>query len=365
MANNTSDVSPSSTSIRKCIDHGNFWLIETVVTFIRVTCFLATFSISTSGNLVISYIVIRTRRLWTFTNVMMVNYSTVSILFLLASLLQFISDFSFGGTWPFGDFLCKMSHSAFITTVIVSAFTMTAICYARYQACCKPLGIQPKVKHAKYIIVIMWIAGIAYMLPYAITLETGLYKTSYYCFLSNLWKKDLNRTAYDCILFIISYVIPIVAVGFFNIEIIRHVNKDILSSIKCKYDLKTDGLRCHHRNRNIDVIKKKLCKMSVILFIIYLIVWLPFWIYAFLINNGTIKYIVTTSRTYDCHIVPKILIIRIFTKYLTCFHSIGNIFICYYYNPPFSFAFKSMLGFKRQNSREPILRSSSRTATNV
>lgn len=360
MANNTSDDN-ILTATSKCIDHGNFESIKSVVTFIKVLVFLTTFSVSMSGNLVISYIIIRTRRLWTFTNVMMVNYSIVSILFLLANLLQFVSDFTYNYAWPFGEFLCKISYSAFIAAVIVSAFTIMAMCYARYQAFCKPLGFQPNAKHARYSIAVMWIAGIAYMLPYAISLETKVYGTLSYCLLSHLWLKELDRAAYDYILFITSYVIPIITVAVFNIQIIRHLNKDFLTSIKSKHGHKIDGLRCHHRNRNIDIIKKKLCKMSVTIFIVYLLVWLPFWVYVFLLNNGLINFIIDIYTPFDCHITSKILIVRIFTKYLTCFHSICNIFICYYYNPPFNFALKSLLGFKRQSSRELILQSCSRS----
>ncbi|EDV21963.1 uncharacterized protein TRIADDRAFT_29844, partial [Trichoplax adhaerens] len=139
-----------------------------MVTVLKISIFLFAFAVSIIGNLSISYIVIRTRRLWTYTNIMMVNYSAVTILSVISTLLQFISDFSYNSTWPFGEFLCKITHSTFIVAVIVSAFSIILMCYARFCAFCTPLQAQPNRRQAVYCIIVIWITGISYMLPYTI-----------------------------------------------------------------------------------------------------------------------------------------------------------------------------------------------------
>ncbi|RDD40323.1 Neuropeptide FF receptor 2 [Trichoplax sp. H2] len=258
-------------------------------------------------------------------------------MFLFSRLLQFISDLFYHGAWPFGEFLCKISYSAYIATVIISAFTIISMCYARFQAFCKPLHAQLKVKHAIYVIALIWAVGFAYMIPYAILLNIKTYATSSYCLLNPIWTEDARQAIYDLILFSISYALPIIAVAILNVQIIHNLKMDLIQVISNKYGNVSDGLRRHRSNGNIDLVKKKLRKMSVIIFFAYLVVWLPYWIYVFLVDTNIIKYILA---------------------------SIANIFICYYYNPPFNAAFKSILRFKCRNPQEITLHEFSRS-TNV
>ena len=341
MASNQSDnllVNDSSS----CVDHGNYAELSHIVNIMKAIIFITTYIVSTTGNLIIGYVIIRTRRLWTFTNIMMLNYSVATIIFLLLGLLQFISDFQYKYTWPFGSFLCKITFSAFIFTTIVSAFSITLMCYARYRAICKPLHVQPSRKQALYCIIVIWAVAIAYMIPYGILLEVGQFHSKEFCFVDSSWQKQGSRFIYDTCLFALTFAIPLVTVAFFNIKVISNLKLSSGQQSPVKSCNLSDDSRCHQQDQSIDTLKEKLRKMSVIVFAIYLIAWLPFWIYVFLLNFKVINSIVSTYKQYDCHITHKILIIRVFTKYLTYFYSVTNVLICYYCNPHFNSAFKSI-----------------------
>lgn len=340
MASNQTDY--ELTNFTNCINHGNFRELNDMVNILKIVVFLTTYIFSTIGNLIIACVIVRTRRLWTFTNIMMLNYSFVTIIFLLFGLLQFISDFQFQNSWPFGGFLCKITYSSFIATGIVSAFSITLMCYARYRAICKPLHVQPNKKQALYCIVAIWVAAIAYTIPYGIVLNITIFRDKPYCLIHPSWQKQPDRSIYDFCLFALTFAVPLVAVAFFNIKVFSNLklNSGQQSPVK-RYDLSDDS-RYRQQDESVDSVKEKLRKMSVIIFAIYLFAWLPFWIYVFLINSRIITYILSKYEKYDCHLRNKILIIRVFTKYLTYFYSVTNVVICYYCNPHFNAAFKSI-----------------------
>lgn len=361
MSNFTSDTTNGSNFT--CNDHGNFSTIESIFSAVKIILFATAFIISMIGNIIIGYTILRKKRLWTFTNIMMVNYSAVTILLLMSTLLQFISDLSYNGSWPFGQILCKATYSFFIIAVIVSSFTITLMCYARFRAFCHPLQDQPKQKQAIYCIIITWVVGIVYMLPYSLLLTTKQFDNSTYCIISPFHAIRYFRGAYDFCLLFFTYIIPIIAVAILNAQIGYHVKTDIFIESSTSSAISSNGLRCHQRDRNIDQVKENLRRMSVIIFTVYLIVWLPFWIYVVLLNTNAIDLLLTAFSKYDCHIRYKILTVRILTKYIACFESVANIFICYYYNPPFNAAMKSIFTFKTRTSKVTSVRVLPRIAT--
>ncbi|EDV21937.1 uncharacterized protein TRIADDRAFT_15905, partial [Trichoplax adhaerens] len=310
---------------------------------VKAIVFITTFIFSITGNLIIGYVVIRTRRLWTFTNIMMLNYSFVTILFLISGLFQFISDFLFHGTWPFGSFLCQILYSSFIFTTIVSALTITLMCYARYRAICKSLYVQPNKKQAIYCIGVIWLMAIGYMIPYGMSLKTKTFGKSSYCIVINSSLQSYpNRLIYDACLFALTFVAPVLTVAFFNIQVIRDLAMSPGRQLPEKVFSASDDLQFLQHDQSIDSIKEKLRKMSVIIFVVYLLAWLPFWIYIFLVDTNVMLDLIAIYSKYDCDFRQKILIIRTFTKYLTYFYSISNVIICYYCNPHFNSAFKSI-----------------------
>ncbi|RDD38452.1 Neuropeptide FF receptor 2 [Trichoplax sp. H2] len=330
---------------RSCIDDGNFESTQGIILIVKIVAFITIYTVSTVGNLIIAYVIVRTHRLWTFTNIMMLNYSIVTLLFLASGLLQFITDIIYRESWPFGEFLCKITYSSFVVTVVVSAFSITFMCYARYRVICLPLNIQPNRRQALYSIIFSWVVAIACMIPYAIVLKITRYGKNDYCVIDSSWGNGGHRPVYDFSIFAITYFMPMLVATYYNIRVIKGLK--IGRSYRSKSHHKLSGNSYYQPDESIDQVKEKLRQMSVFIFTAYLIAWLPYWIYVLLINTKILNAIILQVKKFDCHIISKVLIVRTFTKYIAYFYSTSNVFVCYYYNPHFNAAFKSIFCCKR------------------
>ncbi|XP_077863710.1 tachykinin-like peptides receptor 86C [Saccoglossus kowalevskii] len=110
---------------------------------------------SLTGNAIVVY-VLNGYRLKHGINVFLINLAIADI-----ALTLFCSPFTFIEVvlqdWIFGDVMCTIVHFTQQVTVMVSIFTLVAICVDRYTAVINPLKVKTGKSRNRVVIITIWI----------------------------------------------------------------------------------------------------------------------------------------------------------------------------------------------------------------
>lgn len=120
-------------------DHPLVCVSKPLSVFIFVI-YAAVFFLGVFGNFLVIFIVSRDSKLHTPFNYLVVNLAVSDTFVLLFSLP--IVVFSECFSWPFDEFLCKLSRPSFLIFTGVSVCTMVALSFERYQAIVHPLALK-------------------------------------------------------------------------------------------------------------------------------------------------------------------------------------------------------------------------------
>ncbi|XP_039276202.1 RYamide receptor-like [Nilaparvata lugens] len=178
----------------------------------------AIFVVALVGNGLVCYVVLSSARMRTVTNIFIVNLAVGDIMMTVLCV-----PFSFVSTlilqyWPFGAPLCHTVSFSQAVSVLVSAYTLVAISVDRYMAIMWPLRPRMGKRHAKVVILLVWVVAIATALP--IPLVTRLYEPSPWhttcqrSVCNEHWDSNLARVVYGVTLLVLQYAVPFLVLVF-------------------------------------------------------------------------------------------------------------------------------------------------------
>ena len=179
--------------------------------------FLATsliFVVGVAGNVMVVLVVSRTRSMRSPTNCYLMSLAIADILFLVSAPLPSIVEyFLIVEQFIFGRVGCSLMVFFQYLGLNVSSLSITAFTIERYIAICHPIKAQAMctVHRAKRIILVVWIFGIVYCVPWLAltTTEAKYYQTGDSIQMCKFaLKRDQYRTFYIADL-VIFYVLPL------------------------------------------------------------------------------------------------------------------------------------------------------------
>ncbi|XP_054157285.1 neuropeptide Y receptor type 5-like [Oppia nitens] len=194
----------------------------------------------------------------------LINLFTTDILIALFSIPFSYTDFMYG-QWIFPAIMCPITQFITGCAVCVSVYTLIAIGIERYLAIVYPFRqLLCFERHTKFAITIIWIIGIALSSPLLIESRALEFKYRnkilYDC--RELWDQELGGKVYTGLIFITTFIIPLIALSFLYISI------GVTSATNT---VPGNSNRDHVQQQN----RIKIVKMLVILVISFAACWLP------------------------------------------------------------------------------------------
>ena len=288
------------------------------------------------GNLLVLIVVIINKdHFKNTTNLFILNLAAADLLFLIFCVPFHAVIYTTTG-WPFGQFMCKFVHLVQYSSMMASILTLVAMSFDRYLAVGYPL----RTKHMRTpcralgIVVGVWLLSLSMALPWPVVYTVRIYKNfgpEDLVICADDWGRVGARATYYLFLFILGYVIPLIAIS-------------ILSTLMVRQLWIVDGYRCQG-TRTIESIKakRKVTRFVIVIVVVFLVSWLPshvMWIWA--------NYF-TWQHTYEFYYM------RIFSHVLSYANSAMNPIIYAFLSQNFRNGFKRALCCKK---RKLVLRTS-------
>lgn len=299
---------------------------------VYIVTFVFVITVVVVGNFVICFTIATHRRLWNYTNIMLFNYGVATtIRVLTAGILNFLSAWEMGYQWPFGLGTCQFSQSIGIVAVLVSAYSLVCMSYARHRIICYSLMPPPNLIHCFLSILIIWFLSFAFVAPYMAHIQVVRFNTTggdnntiiAIPFCLQVWNKEAIAY-YFLATSIVALIAPLILITYFNIRmgISLRLGKDLTSN----------------RKKKSDHLKQQMKRMLIIIVIVFFITYFPYMIFLNLLNFNAIQSSNINS--------PEFYLVRLITLVLgqatyTC--SAFNVLICYRFNPHFRRAFRNFL----------------------
>lgn len=192
--------------------------------------------------------------------------------------------------WVFGSVMCHLLNFTLVTSVYVSTLTMTAICIDRYRVILNPFKQRISRARAIWVLVVVWILGAAFAMPYAVFYnihETFTYRSTIRC------KMSLSSTSRDyltLITFTTQYVIPLIIIAYAYLRIAYFLRSQ--STPPGDPTQEQQNSQANNRRRTI--------KMLIIVVIVFALCWLPLNTYHvfYAVHPHSEKLISPTSHVY-------------------------------------------------------------------
>ncbi|CAG9539184.1 unnamed protein product [Cercopithifilaria johnstoni] len=134
-----------------------------------VFVFLSFMAIGVSGNLLVVYIVIRQKKLWTSMNFFLANLAVSDLLVLLICLPPTVVN-DITKTFWFSSIVCKAIVFLQNTSVYVNIFTLVCVSLERWHAIASPF--KQRIWQTKQMIILIWITATALSIPESLAVET-------------------------------------------------------------------------------------------------------------------------------------------------------------------------------------------------
>ena len=251
--------------------------------------------VSIIGNSMVCFIILRSRRLHTVTNVFITNLAVSDIFITIFNIPINVSR-TVLLEWTFGMFLCRVASFLLMTSVYVSTFTMTVIALDRHRVILHPLRRRITLKIGAIINVCIWLAGLALSIPFAVfatvqKVDLLLYTTTR-CRLCYPEPSQTFEQYLTLSTFLVQFVIPMVIMAFAYGQIAM-----VLWYREVVGQQTRNQTNSHRKSR------RKSITMLIIVVVVFSICWLPLNLYHILTdfhpNNAVFRYNSTAYLT--CH----------------------------------------------------------------
>ena len=146
-------------------------LIENTYFQVILSCLYGLiFVIGSSGNVLVTYVILRNKSMQNPTNIFISNLAFADMLMCLLS-VPLTPAQSFTGRWYFGSVLCTLFPVSQGVSVHVSTLTMTVIALDRFVVVCYPYRQRIQSKTSILFVALIDILAIIFVLPYALHIK--------------------------------------------------------------------------------------------------------------------------------------------------------------------------------------------------
>lgn len=296
-----------------------------VITFIYfVVC-----TIGLCGNTLVIYVILRYAKMKTVTNIYILNLAVADVLCMMS--LPFIALQLALVHWPFGEALCRIIMSVDSLNQFTSIFCLMVMSIDRYLAVVHPIRSTKwrKPRVAKLINLTVWSVSLLVILPTMIF--SGLDNVPV-CGIVWPEPQDAYYTAFIVYTFFIGFFLPLAVICLCYLLIIIKV--------------KSSGMRVGSSKRKRS--ERKVTRMVSIVVAVFVLCWLPFYIFNVTSVTSSIKPTPVVKSTFDCVVV------------LGYANSCANPILYAFLSDNFKKSFQNVLCIKKVTGLDELERSDSR-----
>nr|XP_020471991.1 somatostatin receptor type 5-like [Monopterus albus] len=232
------------------------------------------------GNTLAIYVLVRHAKMKTVTNMYILNLALADELYILG--IPFLGTNSALSYWPYGDFLCKVCMTADAMSQFTSTFCLTMMSIDRYLAVVYPIRStrwrRPQV--AKVFTGVVWVVSFLIVLP--VTIYSHVQKEFNTCNITWPAPRELWSIVFILYTSILGFFGPLFVISLCYLLIV----------IKMRSASVRAGLTKRRRS------ERKVTRMVVIIVLVFVLCWLPFFIANIVNLIHTIPENSTTAAVY-------------------------------------------------------------------
>ncbi|RVE67783.1 hypothetical protein OJAV_G00085040 [Oryzias javanicus] len=319
------------------ITYVGFYLHQPSTAAIFIVSYLLIFLVCMLGNGVVCFIVLRSRNMWTVTNLFILNLAVSDLLVGIFCMPTTLLDNIITG-WPFGSLVCKLSGMVQGISVSASVFTLVAIAVDRFRCIVYPFKQKLTISTATAIIVIIWVLAVSIMCPSGVMLQVTKEHTVrvllghrnesspfYWC--RENWPNQEMRKIYTTVLFANIYLAPL------SLIVIMYARIGITLF---KTTVPTGGKPGQENRHGVSKKKRRVVKMLLIVALLFILSWLPLWTLMMLSDYARLTE--QQYRLINIYVYP-------FAHWLAFFNSSVNPIIYGFFNENFRRGFQAVFKF--------------------
>ncbi|XP_034050389.1 somatostatin receptor type 2 [Thalassophryne amazonica] len=296
-----------------------------VMTFIYfVVC-----AVGLCGNTLVIYVILRYAKMKTVTNIYILNLAVADVLCMMS--LPFIAMQLALVHWPFGEALCRVVMTVDSLNQFTSIFCLMVMSIDRYLAVVHPIKSTKwrKPRVAKLTNLTVWVVSLLVILPTMIF--SGLNKVPV-CGI--VWPEPQNTfsTAFIFYTFFVGFCLPLAVICLCYLLIIVKV--------------KSSGVRVGSTKRKRS--ERKVTRMVSIVVAVFVLCWLPFYIFNVTSVTSSIRPTSALKSTFDLVVV------------LGYANSCANPILYAFLSENFKKSFQNVLCLKKVAGLDEVERSDSR-----
>lgn len=239
-------------------------------TYLVPVLFAIIFLVGVLGNGTLVLIFVKHTKMRNIPNTYIMSLALGDLLVIVTS-LPFTSTLYTIESWPYGDFVCKLSEATKDISIGVSVFTLTALSAERYCAIVNPIRRHISTKPLTIVMaVFIWIISFILALPAAIfsnvqTAEVYNNSTIEYCSPFPPEYGNTYKKAMILFKFLAYYACPLCIIAAFYVLMARHL---VLSTRNMPGELQGQSNQINAR--------KKVAKMVLAFVIIFFVCFFPY-----------------------------------------------------------------------------------------
>ncbi|XP_034958133.2 probable G-protein coupled receptor 19 [Zootoca vivipara] len=213
------------------------------------------------GNSLVCLVIHRSRRTQSTTNYFVVSMACADLLISVGS-APFVFLQLASGSWALGSMMCKLVRYFQYLIPGVQNYVLLSICVDRFYTIVYPLSFKVSRGKAKKMIAASWIFDAALVSPAFFFFGSG-WDNHCNFFLPYSWDGAL----YGTIHLLVAFLIPSVLIILFYQKVIKYI-----------WRIGTDGRTVRRTMNIVPRTKVKTIKMFLILNLLFLLSWLPFYV---------------------------------------------------------------------------------------
>ncbi|NXK01295.1 GPR19 protein, partial [Corythaixoides concolor] len=217
--------------------------------------------VSIFGNSLVCVVIHRSRRTQSTTNYFVVSMATADLLLSVASVPFVLLQFTWGG-WMLGNVMCKLVRYVQYLTPAVQIYVLLSICVDRFYTIVYPLSFKVSREKAKMMILASWLFDAVLLSPVFFFYGSN---SDDHCnfFLPNSWEGAI----YAIIHLLVVFLIPSILIILFYQKVVKYI-----------WRIGTDGMTVRRTMNTVPRTKVKTIKMFLMLNLVFLLSWLPFYL---------------------------------------------------------------------------------------
>ncbi|CAJ0608754.1 unnamed protein product [Cylicocyclus nassatus] len=188
------------------------------VRMLMLALYSTVFIVAVSGNFLVVYVVIGSKRMQTVTNIFITNLA-ISDLMVNFTSLWLTPMYTYVGHWIWGDLLCHGLPLFQGTSIFISTLTLMAIAMDRYivivhHSSSMNINDRMSMRTCIFIVTMIWFISLMLVMPYAYHMRlTFITEPCNFWVCGEDWSKKNIKSVYGVIVMALQFIVPFVIIG--------------------------------------------------------------------------------------------------------------------------------------------------------